>query len=92
MLRRFVKRHFLALLGWVLHVTNRCPHVVRRKEFYELKIKLLKRWCEPNGLDLSNQSATIQMEFELTKSAYAIFPFGKCLSLTTLRQGTFRAQ
>jgi len=54
MLHRFVKRQFLALLGWVLHIANTRPHVIRDKEFYELKTRLLKRWGEPDGLDLQH--------------------------------------
>jgi hypothetical protein len=37
------------------------------------------------GAILSNRSATIQMEFGLIKALYAIFPFGKYLSLNRLR-------
>ena len=54
MFDRFVKRRFFTLLGWVLHVANTRPHIIRRNEFYELKTKLLKRWGEPDGLDVQH--------------------------------------
>src|SRR5262249_25447812 len=51
MFRRFVKRHFITLLSFALHVANAKPAAPIRERFYEIKDRLLHRFGEADGLD-----------------------------------------
>jgi hypothetical protein len=83
---KYARLNNLAAVEWIVHAVRFGP--LLQKDFHK---RCLYRTCQCTpGAILSNQYATIQMEFGLIKSAYAIFPSGKYLSLNTLPQCPFR--
>lgn len=42
------------LLGFILHVANSSPPILRKGDFYELKTWLLQKWGTPDGFDVQH--------------------------------------
>jgi hypothetical protein len=46
------------LLGFMLHVANTRPPILRTKDFYDLKTALLHRFGAPDGYDIQRITKT----------------------------------
>lgn len=54
MLIRFFKSCFTMLLGYLLHLANRSVSIISREGFYDLKVKLLKRYGTFDSIEMQH--------------------------------------